>query len=239
VVEGAKLLGEALDAGALVEAVYLDAGAATAVHRELAGRAEGAGAQVHEVQEGVLSRACDVVTPQPVAAVVGMVDVPLGSLREGAPGLTVVCAGLQDPGNAGAVIRSAGASGAGAVIFCAGSVDVYNPKAVRASAGALFHVALVAGVDLEEVLDELGERGLRRLGTVAREGRPYTEVDLASPAALILGNEAHGLPAGVTDRLDGQVSVPMAGPAESLNVAMAAAVLCFEAARQRQERAGR
>ena len=84
-----------------------------------------------------------------------------------------------------------------------------------------------------KVLGTLGEWGLRRLGTRADHGQPYYRVDLTAPTALVLGNEAHGLPASVAGALDGWVSIPMEGRAESLNVGMAAAVLCFEAARQR------
>jgi TrmH family RNA methyltransferase len=140
---------------------------------------------------------------------------------------------VRDPGNAGTVLRSAEAAGAGGVIFCDGSVDVFNPKTVRASAGALFHVPVVAGGDPAGVLDELGRAGLRRLGTAARGGQAYTDVDMTGPVAIVLGNEAHGLSVDVAGRLDGSITIPMAGKADSLNVGMAAAVICFEAARQR------
>jgi TrmH family RNA methyltransferase len=110
---------------------------------------------------------------------------------------------------------------------------VFNPKTVRASAGALFHVSVVAGGHPDAVLDELGRAGLRRLGTAARGGVRYTDADMTGPVAIVLGNEAHGLSGEVASRLDGLLTIPMAGRAESLNVGMAAAVICFEAARQR------
>ncbi|HEX2064729.1 MAG TPA: RNA methyltransferase, partial [Acidimicrobiales bacterium] len=172
------------------------------------------------------------VTPQPVMAVVPFVDVPLEDLRHST--LLVVCVDVRDPGNAGTVLRSAEAAGADGVVFCGGSVDVYNPKTVRASSGALFHVPVVVGGDSAEVLERIGEWGMARLGAVARSGRDYVEVDLAAPSALVLGNEAGGLPADLDPLLDDTVSIPMAGRSESLNVGMAAAVLCFEAARQRR-----
>ena len=108
-----------------------------------------------------------------------------------------------------------------------------SPKSVRASAGSLFHVRVVAGGEPVQVLDTLGAWGFRRLGTRAAGGSPYFATDLTGPTALVLGNEASGLPAGVDDMLDGVVTIPMSGRGESLNVGMAAAVLCFEAARQR------
>jgi TrmH family RNA methyltransferase len=221
VVEGPKLVAEALAAGAPVEAVYV---------------AEGtdfdAAAPVRVLQRGVLERIADTVTPQPVLAVCGAVDVQLDAV--GGATFVVVCVDLQDPGNAGTILRSAEASGAGAVVFAGASVDVSNPKAVRASAGSLFHVPVVNGGDAVAVLEELGRRGLRRLGTVARGGESLDDVDLTGPVALVLGNEAHGLPPEVDALLDGHLTIPMAGRSESLNVGMATSVLCFETARQRR-----
>ncbi|MDP8992724.1 MAG: RNA methyltransferase, partial [Actinomycetota bacterium] len=181
---------------------------------------------------GVLERAASTVTPQPVMAVVGQPEVGMDVVAGGR--LVVVCAGVGDPGNAGTVLRAAEAAGADAVVVCAQSVDVYNPKCVRASAGSLFHVPVVVGGDARSVLHDLGEVGLRRLGTVARAGTDYTTVDLTVPSALVLGNEAGGLPADLGSEVDEWVTVPMEGRTESLNVGMAAAVLCFEAARQRR-----
>ncbi len=234
VVEGAKLLGEALASGAAIETVYLDAADATSAHRDLAERCAAAGAQVLELQPGVLARAGDAVTPQPIAGLVAMVDVDLGALEGRDLRPAVVCVGLQDPGNAGSVLRSAAASGAGAVVFCAGSVDLYNPKSVRSSAGAVFHVPVVAGDDAEEVFDELARWGLRLMGTASAGGHDYLDADLAAPAALVFGSESNGLPADLEARLDERVTIPMSAGVESINVAMAAAVLCFEAARQRR-----
>ncbi|HMC39642.1 MAG TPA: RNA methyltransferase [Acidimicrobiales bacterium] len=229
--EGPKLLDEALRAGAAVEAVYLDA-TAGADHRELAARAAAAGATVHELQPGVLDRVCDAVAAQPVAAVLPMRHVPLDSLN--ADGLTVVAVGVQDPGNAGAIIRSAAASGTGAVVFCAGAVDIYNPKTVRASAGAMFLLPLVVAGEAEDVLDRLGGRGVSRMAAVARGGRDYDRIEWNAGTALVLGSESRGLPAGLSGLVDGQVTIPMRAGVESLNVAMAATVICFEAARQRR-----
>jgi TrmH family RNA methyltransferase len=228
VVEGAKVLSEALDAGIPVESVYLASGASDPV----ADRAFAAGARVYELAPGVLERVADTVTPQPVMAVVRFVDRPLADLREA--DLLVVAVDVRDPGNAGTVLRSAEAAGADGVLCCEGSVDVYNPKTVRASAGSLFHVPVVAGGDPVEVLQEMAGWGIRRLATVASGGRDYSDVDLTRPVAFVLGNEANGLPAEIDGLVDERVTIPMAGRSESLNVGMAAAVLCFEAARQRR-----
>jgi RNA methyltransferase, TrmH family len=234
VVEGTKLVGEALSSGATIDVVFLDGGTASQSDWNLAAACGDAGARVLELRPGVLARAGDTITPQPIAALVHTLDVRLDDVAARQPTLAVVCAQVGDPGNLGTILRSAGAAGADAVICCAGSVDVYSPKTVRSSAGMLFHVPVVAGPDSEEVLDRVGHWGLRRWGAAATGGRDYTEANLAAPVALVVGNESHGLAPAFAARLDGILTIPMTGRAESLNVAAATSVLCFEAARQRR-----
>jgi TrmH family RNA methyltransferase len=230
VVEGVKVLSEALDAGVPIESVYVDPAAAA---EPVTQRAFDAGARVYELAPGVLERVADTVTPQPGKALVPGIDRPLADLADA--DLLVVAVDLRDPGNAGTVLRSAEAAGAGGLLFCDGSVDVYNPKTVRASAGSLFHVPVVAGGDAVQVLREMASWGVRRLATTAAGGHDYAEVDLTARVAFVLGNEANGLPSEVDDLVDERVTIPMVGRTESLNVGMAAAVLCFEAARQRRQ----
>ena len=237
VVEGAKVLAEALDAGAPVESLYLAPGAAASgAAGAVIGRAVDAGIRVFDLGPGVIERVSGTVTPQPLLAVATYLDVSLDTLREAATagkGPVVVCVDVRDPGNLGTVLRSAEAAGAAGVICCEGTVDVYNPKSVRASAGSLFHVQVVSGGDPVEVLSTLGDWGLQRMATRPAGGTPYFRADLTRPSAIALGNEASGLPAEVEELVDEVVTIPMAGRGDSLNVGMAAAVLCFEAARQR------
>jgi RNA methyltransferase, TrmH family len=231
-----KVVRESLASGVGVESVYVDRAALApdGAWLQVLEEAYAAGTRVFDLAPGVMARVADTVTPQPIMAVVDQMDVSLSELAASAErALVVVCVDVRDPGNAGTILRSAEAAGATGVVCCDGSVDVFNPKTVRASAGALFRVPVVAGGDPAEVLAELGRWGLQRLAAVARGGRPYTDADLTVPLALVLGNEAHGLPASVAPEIDGQLTIPMAGRAESLNAGMAAAVLCFEAARQR------
>jgi TrmH family RNA methyltransferase len=224
VIEGPKPVADALAAGAPVEAIYLADGTAF--------ESPTGDIPVRRLQRGVLERVADTVTPQPVLAVCAAIDVSLDAIA-GAT-FVVVCVDVQDPGNAGTILRSAEAAGAAAVVFTGASVDPFNPKAVRASAGSLFHVPVVSGGEAADVLERLGRQGLQRYGTVARTGAGLDDVDLRAPVAIVLGNEAHGLPPDLLAHLDGQVTIPMAGRSESLNVGMAAAVLCFEVARQRR-----
>jgi TrmH family RNA methyltransferase len=228
VLEGAKLIGEALDAGAPLESLFVAPGGED---DPVVARAASAGVRVSRLAPGVLERVAGTVTPQPLLAIAPWCDVPLDAVLDGT--FVVVCVDLRDPGNAGTVLRSAEGAGAGAVVLCDGSVEAFNPKTVRASAGALFHVPVVQGGTPEAVLDRLAGAGLRRIGAAARDGVPHTATALTQPVALVLGNEASGLPSGLAGRLDGLVTVPLVGRSESLNVGMAAAVLCFEVARQR------
>ncbi len=232
VAEGAKVVGEALGSGSGLESLFVDRPALRPAEEAVLERALAAGCPVFELAPGVLGRVAGTVSPQPVLAVVPFLDRSLGQLAR--DGVIVVCANLGEPGNLGTVLRSAEASGARGVICPDGTVDPYNPKCVRASAGALFHVPLVIGGNTVQVLDRLGDWGLRRLGTSSAAGDALWDTDLTGPVALVLGNEANGLPADVEAGLDGRVTIPMWGRAESLNVAMAATLFLYEAARQRR-----
>lgn len=232
VIDGPTLLAEALRAGVPVRDVFATAEAPAALLDDAAR----AGATVHEVSPDVLSRAVDAVTPNAVAAIAGRleVDVEVALAAATASPLTLVLVDVADPGNAGTLVRSAEAAGAAAVLFCGASVDPSSPKCVRAAAGALFHVTLAAGGEPAMVLEQLQGAGVTTAATVLRDGLPYDEADLTGPLALVLGSEAHGLPSTLADQVDLRLTIPMAGRAESLNVAMAGSILCFEALRQRR-----
>ncbi len=250
VVEGPKLVAEARTAGAEIETVFLEVDTARPSDRELAEACEAAGARILEVQSDVLKRALQTVTPQPIAATVRRVDVPLLNASTVPPpppasptpsspepdrsSLVVVLAGVNDPGNAGTLIRAASGAGADMLVLCKPSVDLYNPKTVRATAGAIFHLPIAVDCELGETLDMLGKWGTKRWGTATSGGCDYNEADLTGPTALVLGNEAHGIPERASVALDGLLTIPMAGPTESLNVAVAGSILCFEAARQQR-----
>lgn len=231
VCEGPRVISAAFEHGADLIECYVGETTSPDV-RAVVDRAAASGMTVRKLAVPV----GDTVTPQPVFA-----TARLRRSRDTAGlDLALVGAAISDPGNAGTLIRSAAAAGAQAVIFGAGSVDAYNPKVVRASAGAIFGVPLLDGIgpnqkglSVMDALDVLRDAGRVCFGTRATDGRPYDTVDLTATAAVLLGNEARGLDAALDDRLDGWLSIPMAGAAESLNVAMAGTVLCFEAARQR------
>jgi TrmH family RNA methyltransferase len=222
-VEGPRAIGAALDHGADLDEVLVVGGAEI----ELVNRARATGTTITHVEADQLERALTTRSPQPIVAVAPILvataaEVAARANETGLP--VVVLAGVGDPGNAGTVIRSAAAAGAAGVLFTPGSVDPMNPKCVRASAGALFALPVAPVEDLLAL-------GLTTVGAVAG-GLSPDEVDLTGPVALVLGGEASGLPEG--ELFDTEVALPLDGGVESLNVAMAATVLLYEARRQRQ-----
>jgi RNA methyltransferase, TrmH family len=238
VVDGPVLLAEALDAGVALEEVIAEPEAPPS----LLERAAAAGATVHRAADGALAAATDTTTPQGVAAIASLRDAAasVADAVAAAGPLALVLVGVADPGNAGTLLRSAEAAGAGAVVFCDGAVDPFGPKCVRSSAGSLFRLAVVPSARSDEALAAVRRAGGTTVATAARGPHPaYDEVDLSGRSgtvALALGSEAHGLPADLlgSDLIDTVVTIPMAGPTESLNVAMAGTVVCFEALRQRR-----
>ena len=218
-IEGPTLVADAAVAGVELLEVYAEPDAAIPD-----------GLDVIAVEPGVLASVTDAVTSQGVAAVARIPAPALDDIPTAAPVLVAVA--VADPGNAGTLLRSAEAAGFGAVLFTAGSVDPFAPKCVRASAGSVFRVPVLRGGEAATVLDEVGATGRRRVATRAHDAVALADADLSGPVAVVLGSEAHGLPAALDDHVDEWVSIPMAGRVESLNVAMAGTLLCYEVFRR-------
>lgn len=236
-VDGPVLVAEALASGLALEALFVEPEADGAV--VAAARAEGVA--VTEVAAGSLRKVLDLVNPQSMVAVAlqlrhEMATVLADAATRRRPVLALV--GIQDPGNAGTLIRVAEAAGCAGVVLTRGSVDLWNPKTVRATAGAVFRVAVATGVDAGALLDAAGAAGVATLATVSAGGVAPESCDLGGACVLLVGAEARGLPAAVEAAATGRVGIPMAGSVESLNAAVAGSVLAFEAARQRRGAAG-
>jgi RNA methyltransferase, TrmH family len=146
--------------------------------------------------------------------------------------LIVVVEAVEKPGNLGAVLRTADGAGANAVIAADARTDPFNPNAIRASLGTIFTLPVVAAA-ATETLGWLIDRGIRPVAAIVDAPTDYAAVDLRGPVAVILGSEAEGLTAGWHDPRVTPVSIPMLGTADSLNVSIAAAILLYEAVRQR------
>jgi TrmH family RNA methyltransferase len=239
--EGPQAVAEAFHCGARITDLFVTVHARTR-HHDLVAAIGAAGIPVHIVSGEVMDDLAQTVTPQGLLAVCGFVDVPLAGVAQRAmtapraePALIALLANVRDPGNAGTVLRTADAAGAHAVVFADASVDPYNGKCVRASAGSLFHLPVVAGARLEDVVVTLREAGLRIVAADGRAGRslddPGVQARLAGPTAWMFGNEAWGLPPELVALADEPVAVPIYGRAESLNLAAAAAVCLYASAR--------
>jgi TrmH family RNA methyltransferase len=230
-IEGPNLLEEALRAGLRIPWVFVAQGAEHLLER-LAIPPE---TEVLQVPKEVLDSALSTETPQPVAALVEQPSwawADVFDTREKVKPLLVVLAGLQDPGNLGTILRSAEAFGATAILSLPGTVSAWNPKAVRASAGSVFRLPLLE-TNVEECFAHLREACVRIWTTAVHGAEPADRIDLASPVALLIGNEGNGVPQALAELADGAVTIPCPGPVESLNAAAAASVLLYEASRQR------
>ena len=191
------------------------------------------GVETFSATDSVLSAISPVSTPSGIVAIAGRPSSSLAGVLAGAPQLVVAAVDVQDPGNVGAIARAAEAGGASGIVFCGTGADPFGPKALRGSMGSLFRLPALSGADVEETVDAAKAAGARVLAAVPRGGVPLFEMDLRPPTAILLGGEGSGLPENLVARCDGRISIPMRPPVESLNVAVAAAVLVYEGARQR------
>jgi TrmH family RNA methyltransferase len=223
--EGRQAVAEALADPDGVRELFATEDAAT-VHRDLLSETA---VPVRLVTDRAAAGLSETVTPQGLVAVCQLRDVPADDFAAAPPRLSVALAELADPGNAGTILRTADACGAGAVVFGAGSADPYGGKAVRASAGSLFHVDVVRGAPLAALLGSVRAAGVTVL---AADGGGEVALDaltdeLAGPVLWLFGNEARGVPVELAALADARVRIPMRGRAESLNLAAAAAICLY------------
>lgn len=224
--EGPQAVREALSlAGTVVEVFATEQ--ASAAHPELRAGQE----SWHIVGEQVLAEIADSVHPQGIVARCRNITRSLDSIVALPLRLVLVCVEIRDPGNLGAVIRCADATGTDAVVLAGDCVDPGNPKVVRSTAGSLFHLPVVVERDIDEALAAIGDLGLTTLAADGAGEVDLFEADLARPTAWLMGNEAHGLSDELRSATDQVVRVPIYGRAESLNVATAATVCLYASAR--------
>jgi TrmH family RNA methyltransferase len=192
-------------------------------------------APVSLVDDRAMAALSDSVNPAGIVAVCHLLDRPLGEVlahpRPGSLPVLALCADIRDPGNAGTVIRTADAAGAGGVVLAGSSVDAYNPKTVRAAVGSLFHLPLAVEPDPAAAVAAARAAGYTVLAADGAGELDLFSADLSGPTAWLFGNEAWGLPADLAALADHRVAIPIHGRAESLNLATAAAVCLYASAR--------
>jgi RNA methyltransferase, TrmH family len=234
VVETFHLLEEALRSRCRVRTVIAAKSASARVEELLRGST---GIRLSIVSDKLLNSTARVATSQ---GVVALVDPPEHTVEQtlGAESLVLVVDGLQDPGNLGTILRSAEAFGATGLLLLKGSVSPFNPKALRASAGSVFRVPFVHGMDEALALEALRRNGANLYAAVANAnghvGSSPSDADLTCPCAIIIGSEGHGVSPSMRSAAR-DISIPTAG-VESLNAAVSAAILLYEAQRQRSRR---
>jgi TrmH family RNA methyltransferase len=235
--EGFHLVEEALAAGIAIKSAAVARRALADPQIEmLVERLEPMGTDVVAVSEAVLGAMSPVPSPSGLVAIAELRPAGLDEVFGRRPQLVLVSFDLQDPGNAGALVRSAVALGATGVIFCGASADPFSWKALRGSMGSAFHVPVVGRADGSAVIAAARAAGLSLCAAVPAGGRSVLDVDLTGPTAFLLGGEGSGLDPEIVAAADQRVSIPMAPRVESLNVSVAAALLAWEARRQRRER---
>jgi len=229
--DGEHVIADALDAGVPLEAILTD-GRPSAVAR----RARASGVNIVHGSAAVLDAASPVRTSSGIVAIAEWSPVPADAALAGTPAFAIGLVDVQDPGNVGSVIRAADALGATGVIALEQSADPGGWKALRGAMGSTFHLPVARG-RLRETVAEARRRGLRVTATVASGGDAPGGLDLTQPRLVLLGSEGAGLSGAAIQDADDRITIPMRSGVNSLNVAVTAALILFEARRQREGRA--
>jgi TrmH family RNA methyltransferase len=231
--DGPHLIEDALACGLRLRlAVFADS-AVDGRLSSLARRATRGGVRTMVAGDRVFEALSPVKQPAGVVAIAERPETTLESLLKREPQLILLLDHVQDPGNVGAIVRSAEAFGGTGVIAATGTADPFGWKALRGSMGSSLRLPIVARARLADTVRALRAARIQLFVTAPRSGRQPAELDLRAPSAIVLGGEGAGVPAEVIEASDHLLTVPMQAPVESLNVAIAAALILYEASRQR------
>lgn len=236
--EGLHLVEEALRAGVAFRVVAISSrllGTPDAGMRQLVAALERTDARVASVSPAVMAAMSPVRTPSGVVAIAEHRALPIQQVFDRSPQLVLILVGLQDPGNVGAVIRTADAAGATGVVTCERTADPFGWKALRGAMGSTFRMPVAAGQPASLTIATARLHGLRVLAAAPHGGRSLHETDLSGPVAIVMGAEGRGLDRDLEGACDDRVTIPMRRDVNSLNVAVSAALLVYEAYRQRHQ----
>lgn len=187
------------------------------------------------VSDMVFAQMSDTRTPQGILAVIKMLEYGIEDMLGTKRPLLAVLENIQDPGNLGTIIRTAECAGVTGVVMSADTVDIYNPKVIRSTMGSLYRVPFMYAQDLENTLKSLQNKGIALNAAHLDGSVEYTEMNYRAPSAFLIGNEGNGLTEKTAALADTRVRIPMSGQSESLNAAVAASILFYEAKRQRKD----
>ena len=231
--DGEHLVAEAIASRVPLETAVFSETAASGRLASLADRAERAGGRSVIVPDALFPSVSPVRHPSGVVAIASLHAASMEDVLRGAPQLLLLLDGIQDPGNLGAIVRAAEGCGATGVIVGNGSADVFGWKALRGAMGSSLRLPIAARVEMTEALAAVRTAGIRILAAVPRDGTSLPDCDLRSPVAILLGGEGAGLSHELVRAADDALTIPMAPQVESLNVAIASALVLYEASRQR------
>lgn len=232
--DGEHLVEEAIASGVRLHLIALPERQAGGGAGALARRAAEAGARILLVTDGVLAAISPLRQPSGPVALAARPAASLDEVFGRAPQLVLLLAGVQDPGNVGAIVRAADACGATGIVAGEGCADAFGWKALRGAMGSTFHLPVATRVPLARAVEMARRWGLQIAAAVPRSGTPLPRADLRRPSAILLGGEGAGLAEALIALADTRLAIPMSRRVESLNVATAAAIVTYEAMRQRE-----
>ena len=233
-VEGIRMFREIPEK--LLQEIYISESCEEKEGKEIRRRASACGIRPELVSDGVFAYLSDTQTPQGILCVVGQLSYSLEEVADASCPHMLVLDRLQDPGNVGTILRTAEGAGVTGILLDGECADIYNPKTIRSTMGSIFRMPFYYIQDLEEGIRYLKKRGICTYAAHLEGKRAYDEEDYRKPCAFLIGNEGNGLRPEIADLADTYIRIPMAGEVESLNAAIASAVLMFEAGRQRRSR---
>lgn len=199
---------------------------------------QGTGIRPEELSDTVYAYASDTKTPQGILCVVRQMEYPLEKVITGQCPMIMVLEHLQDPGNLGTILRTAEGAGVTGIVMDRECVDIYNPKTIRSTMGSIYRMPFCYVEDLKAAIGSLKEAGIGVYAAHLDGRHDYDEEDYGRPCAFLIGNEGNGLSQETAELADIYIKIPMEGQVESLNAAIAASVLMFEAGRQRRRHEG-
>lgn len=233
-VEGIRMFREIPEK--LLQEIYISESCEEKEGKEIRRRASACGIRPELVSDGVFAYLSDTQTPQGILCVVRQLSYSLEEVADAPCPHMLVLDRLQDPGNVGTILRTAEGAGVTGILLDGECADIYNPKTIRSTMGSIFRMPFCYTQDLEEGIRYLKKRGICTYAAHLEGKRVYDEEDYRRPCAFLIGNEGNGLRPEIADLADTYIRIPMAGEVESLNAAIASAVLMFEAGRQRRSR---
>jgi TrmH family RNA methyltransferase len=233
--DGAHLVEEALASNVELRVVFIAADAVNGPLGALAARAAARGARSIALTPGVTDAVSPVRSPTGILAIAVLRGQPLEMVLERRPSLLLLLDGVQDPGNVGAIVRAAEACGATGIVAGPGTADPFGWKALRGSMGSAFRMPIARVESLDAAIARARSSGVRIFATAPRGGTPLHQAQLTGASAVLVGGEGTGLAPSRIDLADEALTIPMRGGVESLNVSIAAALVLYEASRQRHD----